>query len=371
VKPSCDVLIVGAGPAGCAAGILLARAGRDVLIVDKALPRDKLCGGLVTDKAVRLLRQSLSLELPAEIVEESSCGFEIFDSREFLNAVQVPSSALLRFVSRARFDAFLLDAARQSGCRVEKGEFHGLRGAAASVDGRAVRYEGLVGADGVFSAVGRAAGKVLPRESLAVALQVDVPRAGNPVLAGLHAARIFFGYLRLGWGWAFPKGQQLSIGLGGIPGTKENVVEAFRRLLKDCGVAGARDLKVRGAKLPNEAFLRAPAAGNVLLCGDAAGFAEPLTGEGITFALHSGVLCAESLLAGGGCAARYNDACRREIIPLFDQARWARRLLFREPFRSLAMRRFRAGTGAMRRFLNVLSGESDYRRFFIDSLLGR
>jgi geranylgeranyl reductase family protein len=365
----CDVLIVGAGAAGCAAGVLLARAGRDVLIVDKALPRDKLCGGLLTEKSVRLLRQRLALEIPAEVVAESSCGFEICDGRERLNVAQ--SRHLLRFVSRPRFDAFLVEAARRAGCRVEAKEFQGLRGAAALVGGRALRYESLIGADGVFSSVGRAVGKVLPPGSLAVGLQVDVPRAGNPVLAGLRAARICFGYLRLGWGWAFPKGEQLSIGLGGMPGAKEDVAEAFRRLLEDCGVAGARGLKIRGAKLPNSAFLRAPAAGNVWLCGDAAGFAEPLTGEGITFALHSGALCAESLLAGGDCAARYNEACRREITPVFDQARWARALLFHEPWRGMAMRRFRRGTGAMQRFLRVLSGESDYKRFFIDSLLGR
>jgi flavin-dependent dehydrogenase len=348
---------------------MLARAGRNVLIIDKALPRDKLCGGLVTDKAVRLLREQLSLELPAEVVEESSRGFEIFDGDDFLNAVQ--SSGRLHFVSRPRFDAFLLEEARRAGCHVETGEFQGLREGAALVGSRILSYRSLVGADGVFSAVGRAVGKVLPQKSLAVALQVDVPRAGNPVLACLHAARIYFGYLRLGWGWVFPKGERLSIGLGGIPGTKEDLVKVFRGLLEDCGVADACSFKIRGAKLPNEAFFREPAVGNIFLCGDAAGFAEPLTGEGIHFALQSGTLAAKSILAGGDSAARYNEACEREITPLFKQARWARGLLFREPFRGLAMRRFRGGTGSMRRFLNVLSGGSDYKRFFIDSFLGR
>jgi geranylgeranyl reductase family protein len=355
---SCEILIVGAGPAGCAAGILLARAGRSVLIVDKALPRDKLCGGLVTDKAVRLLRERLGLELPAAVVAESSRGFEIFDGREFLNRAE--GRHPLRFVHRPRFDAFLLDAAQRAGCRVESGEFQGRRGG-----------EVLIGADGVFSTVGKAVGKALPPESLAVGLQVDVPRAGNTVLSGLHDARICFGYLRLGWGWVFPKGETLSIGLGGMPGAKEDVTQAFRRLLEDCGVAGARSLKVRGAKLPNDAVLREPASGGVFLCGDAAGFAEPLTGEGIYFALLSGALCAESLLAGGDCAGRYNAACRETITGLFDQARWARRLLFREPFRSLAMRRFRGGTGAMERFLRVLAGDSDYKRLLSGALSGR
>ena len=336
--------------------------------MDKALPRDKLCGVLLTDKTVRLLRQRLQLELPAALLEEVCDGFEIFDGREFLNAA--PSRQPLRLVCRARFDAFLLEEARRAGCRVEAAEFQGLSDDAAIVGGQALRYRSLVGADGVFSAVGQAVGKALPPQSLAVCLQVDLPRAASAALAGLHRARICFGYLRYGWGWAFPKGEGLCIGLGGLPGKKEDVVERFRRLLEDCGVAGSRSLKIRGAKLPNGAFLRAPGAGDVLLCGDAAGFAEPLTGEGIPFALHSGALCAESLLAGGDCAARYNEACRREITPVFSQARWARHLLFRRPFRSLAMRRFRSGTGAMRRFSRILSGESDYKGFFLDSLLG-
>ncbi|MDD5627667.1 MAG: geranylgeranyl reductase family protein [Elusimicrobia bacterium] len=383
-----DALIVGAGPAGCAAAILLARAGREVLMVDKALPRDKLCGGLLSGRALRLLRERLGLELPASVVGEVCAGFEICDGRELLNSAE--GEAPLTFVFRDRFDAFLLEAARGAGCRVEPGRFEGLRGDAAVVDGRELRCGRIVGADGVFSAVGRAQGKSLPDRSLAVGLQVDVPRSASPALAGLHAARIFFGYLRLGWGWAFPKGERVSIGLGGMPGTKEDLAAAMRRLLADCGVAGSQSLKLRGAKLPNAAFLREPAAGQVLLCGDAAGFAEPLTGEGIAFALHSGALAAQSMLAGAGrkefrpagtcgtsdtagagCAARYNAACRSEITPLFAQALRARNLLFREPFRSLAMRRFRAGTGAMKRFLRVLSGESDYRKFFSDSLLGR
>jgi geranylgeranyl reductase family protein len=365
----CDDLVVGAGPAGCAAGILLSRAGRDVLIVDKALPRDKLCGGLLTEKALGLLSGQLKLELPLGVVGEESKGFEIYDGREFLNAVE--SSARLCFVSRDKFDAFLLDAARGAGCRVERAEFRGLDGGKALVGSEAVRYRSLIGADGVYSAVGRAVGRTLPPASLAVGLQVDVPRAGNAVLGGLHQARIFFGYLRLGWAWAFPKGEQISVGLGGIPGTKEDVLETFRRLLEDCGAAGARTLKIRGAKLPNDAALRRPAAEGVFLCGDAAGFAEPLTGEGIRFALLSGVLCAESILSGIDSERRYNEACRASITALFDQARWARSLLFREPFRTLAMRRFRRGTGSMRRFLRVLAGDSDYKRFFLDSFLGR
>jgi geranylgeranyl reductase family protein len=362
-------LIVGAGPAGCAAGILLARAGREVLIVDKVLPRDKLCGGLVTDKAVRLLGERLGLDLPQELVAQSSRAFEIYDGRDFLNRAQ--GARPLRFVDRPRFDAWLVDCARRAGCRVEAGECSGLRGQTAFVSGAAVSFRTLIGADGVFSVVGKAAGKALPAKSLAVGLQVDAPRPDCPAIAGLDAARICFGYLRLGWGWVFPKGGLLSIGLGGMPGSGEDVMEAFRRFLEDCGVAGARGLKVRGAKLPNDDYLREPGAGSVFLCGDAAGFAEPLTGEGIHFALLSGVLCAESLLAGGDAARRYNAACHSAITGLFAQARWARRLLFREPFRSLAMRRFRAGTGAMERFLRVLSGETDYAGFFRGSLPGR
>lgn len=362
------ILIAGAGPAGCAAGILLARAGRDVLIVDKTLPRDKLCGGLVTDKAARLLRERLGLELPAELTAQSSGAFEIWDGRDFLN--RAGGARPLRFLDRPRFDAWLVESARRAGCRVEKGECSGFQGKTARVSGEDAPFEALIGADGVFSAVGKAAGKALPGKSLAVGLQTDVPRSACPALAGLDAARICFGYLRLGWGWVFPKGEALSIGLGGMPGGREDVVAVFRRFLEDCGVPDARTRKVRGAKLPNDAWLREPAAGDVFLCGDAAGFAEPLTGEGIHFALLSGVLCAESLLAGGDAARAYNEACRESITGLFGQARWARNLLFREPFRSLAMRRFRAGTGAMERFLGVLSGESDYKGFFKGSLPG-
>lgn len=298
---------------------------------------------------------------------EVSRRFEIFDGKAFLNDAESPH--LLRFLPRARFDAFLLDAAAKAGCRVERGEFRGLSEGAAVVDGRVVRFKCLVGADGVFSAVARAIGESLPQKSLAVGLQADVPRAGR--VSDLHAARIFFGYLELGWGWAFPKGDTICIGLGGIPGTREDVSAVFRRLLADCEVANAGTLPIRGAKLPNEEYLREPASGNVFLCGDAAGFAEPLTGEGIHAALLSGILAAESILGGTGAEERYNEACRKQVTPIFGQARLARSLLFREPFRTLALRRFKRGKGAMRRFLGVLAGESDYKRFFLDSLLGR
>jgi len=96
-----------------------------------------------------------------------------------------------------------------------------------------------------------------------------------------------------------------------------------------------------------------------------------LTGEGIHAALLSGILAAESILGGTGAEERYNEACRKQVTPIFGQARLARSLLFREPFRTLALRRFKRGKGAMRRFLGVLAGESDYKRFFLDSLLGR
>jgi flavin-dependent dehydrogenase len=287
----------------------------------------------------------------------------------------------LVMVDRAAFDARLLDGARSAGCRVLTGR------RATSVDAAAgrVRLSGgeeieatmVIGADGVTGVARRALldGRFrADRRLLAFGLVSDVPRDR---LTG-HAARaldegcthIYFGDVAWGYGWLFPRGRDASIGIAGLVTRNGNLRPAQDALLRRCCGDAARDLPIRGQALPGGNFLTHPARGRLLLVGDAAGLAEPVTGEGIRFAVDSACLAADAVAASlaenrpDRAAPRYADSLRRDILPTMRHARLSRWLLYPRPCLPLAMRTLRRHKSIAPMYLHVLAGLIGYPEFF-------
>jgi len=129
---------------------------------------------------------------------------------------------------------------------------------------------------------------------------------------------------------------------------------------------------VRGAQIPYGSFLAFPAKNNVLLVGDAAGFADPVTGEGIYNAVLSGYIAADILGSGAHAnkAKAYRNQCRARIIRSLRQAKLARWFLFEEPFHSLIIRKLHGNPKHMRLFMSVLAGEADYADYFCETVKG-
>lgn len=306
---SCDVLIVGGGPAGSACAWKLRDSGLDVLILDKKqFPRDKICAGWITTAVVDELDIDLE-DYRRERVLEPITGFCV----GLMGGPEVETrygKAISYGIRRCEFDHYLLQRSR---ARVQLGEFFKSM---ERVNGHwivngTIKTELVIGAGGHFCPVARLLGAKPGSGELAVAAQeVEFEMSEQqlsqcPVPPGIPY--IYFCDDLRGYGWYYRKGNYLNVGLGREDDQQlSNHVEKFRASLKERG------------KLPNSTpskfhghayllYVHAPRTvidDGVALIGDAAGLAYPQSGEGIRPAIESGLMAADVIRAAAGSYSR-------------------------------------------------------------------
>jgi menaquinone-9 beta-reductase len=330
-----DVLVVGAGPAGSVAALVLARGGARVALVDKAtFPRDKACGDLVGPRGIQVL-DDLGIEIPGERVGDMDV---VGPTGRHVRLRAFPGLTYPGFglaVPRRQFDAALRLAALDAGaedvtgradvpCWESDGELAGFR-----LEGPGpveVRADAVIGADGALSRVAQVAGLVDEGRALwGFAMRAYVTAApALPQILFWEPAK-WQGYP--GYGWLFPGIDGVAnVGLGiGVKGSRRGGARpaqdlgAFLEYLMGRGSlppAGSDSAGRRlGGWLKMGMVGTTPARGRTLLVGDAAGLVNPLQGEGISQALASGRAAASAILSAGpdGSADRY----RSEMGSLF------------------------------------------------------
>jgi len=300
-----DAVVVGAGPAGAATAIRLARGGASVLLADRArFPRDKPCGGGLTGRAVR--------ELPVDVspvVEDVVHAFEVRLGyrKRFERRSETP---LVLMTRRRRLDAFLAEQAAAAGAVFRDGvTVEGLTvgpdGASLLVGGAAVHGRVLVGADGVNGQIARDAG-------LGGGILYGIALEGNGPLPEGQTGRatIELGVVPGGYGWIFPKAGHANYGVGGWAAEGPRLRAHLRRLCAEHGIDDAELTDVQGRRLPIRRTTTA-ARGPVLLVGDAAGLVDPLSGDGIYEALVSARLAADAILAES--SSGYEESLHAEL----------------------------------------------------------
>ncbi len=295
-----DVAVIGGGPAGAAAGLMLAQKGVRVGIFEKEpVPRYKPCGGGVTARAMELLPAPA-----AEVIERRCKTVSLHLGPERLGFTVHKQDALLGMVMRDRFDAALLSSAWEAGATIHSA----CRVTGVRLEGEGVHLETarggtfcrfVVAADGAH---GRIAGMAGWRETrrLALALEMELMAPPDALHATMDEARFDFACVNEGYAWTFPKQDHLSVGVGGMFRGKvpARLPARLGNYLAQRGLEKGRVLRRQGGAIPvsprRDGFVRH----RVLLAGDAAGLADPLTGEGIYSALASGFMAAGALVEG-------------------------------------------------------------------------
>src|SRR5262245_9235858 len=305
-----DVLIVGAGPAGSAAAIHLARGGASVLLVDKArFPRDKPCGGGLTGRALKHL--PCAVDPVVEHVVDRMVVRAAYLSKVSSRSEPRHSET----TQRRRTDEPLLEQAAaagaefRDGCAVGEIQLEGER-VTARVGSAAVRASFVLGADGangvVAKAVGLGSGIVR-----GVALEGNIPWSGLAREPYDGTAWVELGIVPGGYGWVFPKGDHANLGVGGWMTEGPRLRDHLDRLARVHGVDPAALEDVRGHRLPMRELGAPAASGRVLLVGDAAGLVDPLSGDGMYEAFVSAKLAAAAILEG--CPNMYEAALSRAL----------------------------------------------------------
>jgi len=333
-----DVLVVGAGPAGSATAHRLATAGARVLVADRAtFPRDKPCGGGLTTRAFRRCPVD-----PTAVVEER---IDLVELRfRYQDAVVRKAHApVIWMTQRRRLDAFLLDAAREAGAEVREGARVAV-GDGVSVDGERIDVDVIVGADGANGQTAKAlslGGAIVH----GVALEGNVPYGALPADRYLHRAVVELADIPGGYGWVFPKGDHVNVGVGAWAEEGPHLRDHLGRVCAAHGLVPDQLENVRGHRLP----LRRPgttvAGERALLVGDAAGLIDPVSGDGMYECFVSADLAAAAigdLLAGRTSSLEpYAAALEAELAPLHRASWKLKRALDRWPRASWRIARTR------------------------------
>lgn len=324
---SYDVVVVGAGPAGCAAGSCLGAAGLHVAIVEKAdLPREKVCGNLISGFCLSLLER----EIPDRIVRSKVYGARIVGGHEV--QVQWPEPIAIS-VRRAAFDAQLLQWALDDGAACISPAAVasiGVRGGGCETvlaSGRRLYSKYVIGADGALGVTGRyVRGGRLRKWAQGIAFVAEIPRDCF-IDEYRRLERLIYldvGSVRGGYAWIFPQGDVLNIGVGSAlllaRGLRDKFDAYVRRRLCD------QDLRYspRAHPLPLGGIPRRICRNRVLLTGDAAGVIDPISGEGVSFAIRSGQLAARAIIdhrdsphaVAGAYRSLFRGHITRQLRPL-------------------------------------------------------
>lgn len=357
-----DDIVVGAGPAGSSAAYHLATAGRKVLVLDKeAFPRYKPCAGALSIKALPLLDfdwQGVVESVPRTVI------FSYHPERQVRVELDKP---MIYLVARDRFDALLVDRARQAGAEIQEGVtvdsvcVEREEVAVKTKDGNSYRASYVLGADGATSRVAQSLNLLKGRLfGAAVAVEVELDKEARTEHDGV--IRVDCGAIPLGYGWIFPKDGYASTGIG--TSTRGlNIKQYTNKYLDQEGLGKAKIISRQGHLLPADGGRKKPlTAHRAMLLGDAAGLVDPLTGEGIYYALKSGIIAAGAIIQKDSpeqVTAFYQHSIAKEIIPELTAAGRIAGLFYR--FGEILFDLVGLDRRIARYFCKVTGGEISYR----------
>ncbi len=313
-----DVVIVGAGPAGSNAAYYLAKEGFSVALLDKEkFPRKKPCGDGFPIGA----SETLDCKIPERIIGRKIHGVNLISPREEIYFLYRPRT-LGYTITRENLDAFLLQRAMNQGAEFFGGEkvskvtvskINGIdSGLVETREGNSFMGKIIIGADGNKGIVGRSVGLVKPRKPgekvIAIRGYIHESKLGMPLedfMIQPNQIEIYYAINQNGYDWIFPLKDRINIGTGYFPPRQMSIKRALEMFVKYA-------FELRGIKLKkqqrleiirdlqgSEIFLGGTvdkiALKNVLLVGEAAGLVDPLSGDGVHWALLSGKVAAEKI----------------------------------------------------------------------------
>ncbi len=372
-----DVVVIGAGPGGSASAYLLASAGMRVALIDKAaFPRNKLCAGMLSERTEKIYKRIFG-EGWQDAYEFTSSDADFYYKGRLLNEVR--NYRRMYFTMRSHFDHRLAELAGSKGAvLIENAHAVSLEQNNRSVrlaGGAAIRGDFIIGADGAASVVARNLGFSFAKKNLAAGLEIEFPRQGDR--AGLSRPEFHFGILRWGYGWVFPKKETLTIGIGGLTRKNPDLKNTFRVFLRRI-CSKVPDIKWDGHIIPCCNLMLRPGRGNSLLVGDAAGFVEPVTGEGISFAMESALCAADAVMdaARSGdpeSALRYYQNRCSALTRHLKLANRMRHLVFSALSERLFAKALEKSKSVIHRYMDLAADEmdyADYTKFFVKKLIG-
>ncbi len=287
-----QVIVIGAGPSGAACGITLQKQGIKHCVIDKAtFPRNKTCAGLVTKKTYGLINELFEGQNTERLFCTTANRIRLYRKTQLL--ADAPLVRDIHLVERKIFDNALVEKYRELGGVLMEGE----SGITVDYDnnrillsnGQILYYDTLIFADGALS---------MSHKSLHVdksKLAFGVETYLTTEVLDTKSVDIYFEYVDNGYLWVFPHGERVCVGVAGQYKKGEDYKKMLASFLKDVGVS-TEHIRYIGAFLPYGYVIpQEKLPDNVILIGDAGGFTDPISGEGLYMALKTGILSAQAV----------------------------------------------------------------------------
>jgi len=291
------VAIIGSGPSGASTAFHLGKQGIHTVIIEKeTLPRYKTCGGGFVNRGKKDMPFDIS-----EVVEREFYKVDTYFNNHEKCYYSNKKEPIITMIMRDAFDHLIVKKAKEFGVTLL--ENHKLL-AIDFVDEKAILKTSqgeisanfVIAADGVLSPTAKMAGWQKDTRKLIPALEYEVEVSTEDFKRLSKSARFDIDAVPYGYAWCFPKKNHLSLGVLTTKKGKINLKEYYRKYLETLGIKEIIKEDAHGFQIPVKPRTDGFVKHNVFLIGDAAGFAEPITAEGISNAILSGKYTAEAIL---------------------------------------------------------------------------
>ena len=337
-----DVIVVGGGPIGSIVGILLAKKGIDVAIIEKQKhPRWKPCGEGLSEEGVEILRR-YDLYSPVQHLFKDINGisFNILDTKVAVHEYDVPIAYTL---DRTKFDYALISHAQNMGAEVH--EFESVKNVTTfekvQVETQYNTYNSkvLIGADGVYSIVGKKLFRKWKNNEIGLS---EVGRYKlTHIPKTIKTAVMEYYFIEDGIGWIFPRIEEkyLVLNIGLTTNVNSKIRNVFNQFISF--IESIKNIKLKGHEIdgkiwrhliPGKGPCRGTYSNLTLLVGDAGGFVNPLTGGGLKYGTLSAIYAAETIVAFLNNEIEslelYRNKWQENIKPIFNEALDVREKLY-------------------------------------------
>ncbi|MFH1403807.1 MAG: geranylgeranyl reductase family protein [Candidatus Altiarchaeota archaeon] len=362
-----DVVVVGAGPSGSTAARECAKRGLKTLLLEKeVLPRYKACGGGVTQKA----EKALGFKLPDDIIHREVREFRMYYGGGYLK--HESSDKLVSMTDRGEFDSYLVEKAVEEGVELRDNapvtEVNNMGGyCIVKTCDNEFKTPIVVGGDGVRSIVAERVRPFYRPDEVILAYETEIPLKKSIIDERGHLAETHLDCECMGYGWVFPKREHLSVGMGGVMNRFKNSRIVFERYVQQLDL-DLGDSRVHAHMIPIGNDKRKTVSDRTILVGDAAGFVEPFTGEGIYYAILSGRLATDTIVHAyernefsEETLREYEEECIKEFCDEFRRGLKAMKAFFM--LRPLSVRILFSDNAFVEHFARIQTGEETYKEF--------
>ncbi len=322
-----DVAIIGSGPSGASTAFQLAAKGIRTVIIEKSiLPRYKTCGGGFVYRGRKLLPFAIDNVIEKEF---NTVDIHLGKNLHFSTKREDPTISM---VMRDSFDHLITKKAQQLGTTLLENhkltglEFHKEHVVLETSKGN-YTANFVIAADGALSPTAKMAGWKEDTRKLIPALEYEVEVSDEDFKRWSEIVRFDIDAIPYGYAWSFPKKNHLSIGVASTKRTKLNLKKYYQEYIENTlGIKSVINEAQHGFQIPIAPRTDGFVKNNVFLIGDAAGFADPITAEGISNAILSGNLVAEAILESElnpqKAKALYYSKLEKNLLPELQSGLW-------------------------------------------------